>query len=158
MCWNSSPILKTSVVARPKHATSVSPPSDPLPASSPVVIRRMSNGVVTSERCVEESNGATGRVAHSGGNGCIAQSSRQKDASGPNGACAPSVSIQHRGPRFEAVQMKVRDLQIDRSAHDHALVTLRGKGGKVRQCPLWPETRRALAEIIAGRLRMMSSS
>jgi len=51
----------------------------------------------------------------------------------------------------EAVQMKVCDLQIDRSAHDHALVTLRGKGGKVRQCPLWPETRRALAEIVAGR-------
>ncbi|RWO26669.1 tyrosine-type recombinase/integrase [Mesorhizobium sp.] len=50
----------------------------------------------------------------------------------------------------EAIQMKVCDLQIDRSAHDHALVTLRGKGGKVRQCPLWPETRRALANIITG--------
>ena len=51
----------------------------------------------------------------------------------------------------EAIQMKVRDLQIDRSVHDHALVTLRGKGGKVRQCPLWPETKRALAAVATGR-------
>lgn len=33
----------------------------------------------------------------------------------------------------------------------HALATLHGKGGKTRQCPLWPETERVLADLIGGR-------
>ncbi len=49
----------------------------------------------------------------------------------------------------EAAQMKVRDLQIGNGGHD--LATLRGKGGRLRQCPLWPETERALAGEIDGR-------
>src|SRR6202023_1356044 len=49
----------------------------------------------------------------------------------------------------EAAQLKVRDLQIGRGNGGHDLATVHGKGGKTRQCPLWPETERALAgEII----------
>lgn len=51
----------------------------------------------------------------------------------------------------EATQLKVCDLKIERGAGGHDLATLRGKGGKVRQCPLWPETVRALADQIIGR-------
>lgn len=50
----------------------------------------------------------------------------------------------------EATQMKVRDLQIGcKGGYD--LATLHGKGGKTRQCPLWPETERVLADEINGR-------
>lgn len=45
----------------------------------------------------------------------------------------------------EATQSKVRDLTLDRDKGGHDLATLHGKGGKMRQCPLWPETERALA-------------
>ena len=38
-----------------------------------------------------------------------------------------------------------------RSHGSHALVTLRGKGGKLRQCPLWPRTEDALARLVQGR-------
>src|SRR5271166_2073396 len=51
----------------------------------------------------------------------------------------------------EATQMRVGDLQIGRRNGDHALATLHGKGGKIRQCPLWPETERLLAESVKGR-------
>ena len=51
----------------------------------------------------------------------------------------------------EAAQLKVRDLQIGRGKGGHDLAALRGKGGKTRQCPLWPETERVLAEEILGR-------
>jgi integrase/recombinase XerD len=51
----------------------------------------------------------------------------------------------------EATQLKVRDLQIGCDNGGHDLATLHGKGGKTRQCPLWPETERALAEQILGR-------
>jgi integrase/recombinase XerD len=51
----------------------------------------------------------------------------------------------------EATQLKVRDLQIGRGNRGHDLATLHGKGGKIRQCPLWPETERALADEILGR-------
>jgi integrase/recombinase XerD len=46
----------------------------------------------------------------------------------------------------EATQLKVRDLKFGRSNGGHDLATLHGKGGKMRQCPLWPETKRALAK------------
>jgi len=45
----------------------------------------------------------------------------------------------------EATQLKVRDLKFGRSNGGHDLATLQGKGGKMRQCPLWPETERVLA-------------
>jgi len=51
----------------------------------------------------------------------------------------------------EATQMRVADLQIGRRDSSHALATLHGKGGKIRQCPLWPETERVLIELIEGR-------
>ena len=51
----------------------------------------------------------------------------------------------------EATQLKVRDLQIGRGHGGHDLATLHGKGGKTRQCPLWQETERALADEIRGR-------
>ena len=50
----------------------------------------------------------------------------------------------------EAAQLRVGDLRLgDRSA-TAALATLRGKGGKTRQCPLWPRTARLLEELVAG--------
>jgi integrase/recombinase XerD len=51
----------------------------------------------------------------------------------------------------EATQLKVRDLQIGRGNRGHDLANLHGKGGKTRQCPLWPETERVLADEIRGR-------
>ena len=48
----------------------------------------------------------------------------------------------------EAVRVKVGDLQIGTHGTRDALVTLHGKGGKSRQCPLWPRTENALAELI----------
>ena len=51
----------------------------------------------------------------------------------------------------EVTDMKVSDLQIGRRGGGHALATLHGKGGKTRQCPLWPETERALAGLMDGR-------
>jgi integrase/recombinase XerD len=51
----------------------------------------------------------------------------------------------------EAAQMKVRDLQIGSDTGGYDLATLHGKGGRLRQCPLWPETEHALAGEIAGR-------
>ena len=53
----------------------------------------------------------------------------------------------------EAAQVRVGDLQqLDESAKATALVTLRGKRGKRRQCPLWPRTASGLAELVAGRV------
>ena len=43
------------------------------------------------------------------------------------------------------------DLQIGRRDGGHALVTLHGMGGKVRQCPLRPEIERVLVELVDGR-------
>ena len=51
----------------------------------------------------------------------------------------------------EATQLRVGDLQIGRRDGGHALVTLHGKGGKVRQCPLRPEIERVLIELVDGR-------
>jgi integrase/recombinase XerD len=51
----------------------------------------------------------------------------------------------------EATHLKVRDLQIGRGNGGHDLATLHGKGGKTRQCPLWPETERVLADESTGR-------
>ncbi|MCY4393644.1 MAG: tyrosine-type recombinase/integrase [Rhodospirillaceae bacterium] len=51
----------------------------------------------------------------------------------------------------EATQLRVGELQIARRDGGHALVTLHGKGGKVRQCPLRPDIERALIELVDGR-------
>ena len=51
----------------------------------------------------------------------------------------------------EAVNLKVRDLHIGGGNGGHDLATLHGKGGKTRQCPLWPETENVLAPEICGR-------
>ena len=51
----------------------------------------------------------------------------------------------------EATQLKVRDLKFGRGNGGHDLVTLHGKGGKMHQCPLWPETERLLANEILDR-------
>ena len=47
----------------------------------------------------------------------------------------------------EATRLKAGDLELGRGDGAHALVTLRGKGGKLRQCPLWPRTENALGEL-----------
>jgi site-specific recombinase XerD len=51
----------------------------------------------------------------------------------------------------EATQLKVRDLNFGRGRGGHDLATLHGKGGKTRQCPLWPETERVLANEVLDR-------
>ena len=51
----------------------------------------------------------------------------------------------------EATRLTVRDLQLADRPQAHSLATLRGKGGKIRQCPLWPRTSRLLSELVADR-------
>ena len=51
----------------------------------------------------------------------------------------------------EATRLEVGDLQVDDGHGRHALVTLLGKGGKMRQCPMGPGTERVLAEHVHGR-------
>jgi integrase/recombinase XerD len=51
----------------------------------------------------------------------------------------------------EATQLKVRDLNFGRGKGGYDLATLHGKGGKTRQCPLWLETARVLADEILDR-------
>lgn len=51
----------------------------------------------------------------------------------------------------EATRLQVDNLQIGRHRDKHALVTLCGKGDKIRQCPLWPRTEEALGELVRGR-------
>ena len=51
----------------------------------------------------------------------------------------------------EATELQAKDLQIGHRDGRHALVTIHGKGGKLRQCPLWPRTERVLAELVQGR-------
>ena len=48
----------------------------------------------------------------------------------------------------EAIRLRAGDLELGRRDGAHALVTLRGKGGKLRQCPLWPRTENALGELV----------
>lgn len=51
----------------------------------------------------------------------------------------------------EAAQLQVGDLRLGARAATAALATLRGKGGKTRQCPLWEQTAHALEALVAGR-------
>jgi integrase/recombinase XerD len=47
----------------------------------------------------------------------------------------------------EAAQLTIADIDLDAPPS----VTLMGKGGKVRRCPLWPQTASKLAPLVAGR-------
>lgn len=51
----------------------------------------------------------------------------------------------------EVTRLQVANLQIGRHGDNHALVTLCGKGDKIRQCPLWPRTEDVLGELVHGR-------
>lgn len=51
----------------------------------------------------------------------------------------------------EATRLEIGNLQIRPKGDSHSLVTLYGKRGKTRQCPLWPRTRDALCELSRGR-------
>lgn len=51
----------------------------------------------------------------------------------------------------EAVQLTVGDLRLGDGSASQPLAVLKGKGGKLRQCPLWERTARTLAELVAGR-------
>ena len=60
--------------------------------------------------------------------------------------------LRHVGARVsEATELRVGDVDVRRRDGRHALVKLHGKGGKTRQCPLLPDTERALAELVDGR-------
>lgn len=50
----------------------------------------------------------------------------------------------------EATRLQVGNLQVGRH-EGHALATLCGKGNKIRQCPLWPRTEKALTKLVQGR-------
>ncbi|MCY4589504.1 MAG: tyrosine-type recombinase/integrase [Alphaproteobacteria bacterium] len=51
----------------------------------------------------------------------------------------------------EATNLVAEDLKIGRRDGGHALVTIDGKGGKHRQCPLWPRTERVLSTLAEKR-------
>ena len=51
----------------------------------------------------------------------------------------------------EAAQLTVGDLQLTVPESHPSLATVHGKGGKVRQCPLWPRTASLLAALVDGR-------
>lgn len=52
----------------------------------------------------------------------------------------------------EAAHVMISSVQLARSGEvRNAFVSLNGKGGKTRICPLWPQTARELASLIAGR-------
>ena len=48
----------------------------------------------------------------------------------------------------EATQPRVGDLRVECRDGGHALATLHGKGRKVRECPLLPDTERVMAELV----------
>ena len=53
----------------------------------------------------------------------------------------------------EAAQVKISDLSItEASKRDLPTVLIKGKGNKLRRCPLWQETAKELNAIISGRL------
>ena len=51
----------------------------------------------------------------------------------------------------EAIGLHACDLRLDETSSRHAIVTLHGKGGKIRHCPLWSRTRDVLADLVRGR-------
>jgi len=51
----------------------------------------------------------------------------------------------------EAAQVKIMDLLLAHSSRDHSLVEVRGKGNKLRRCPLWPRTVAELSSLTTSR-------
>ena len=52
----------------------------------------------------------------------------------------------------EAAQVTLADLHLALApSRDHSLVEIRGKGNKLRRCPLWPQTVSALKSLIVDR-------
>ena len=51
----------------------------------------------------------------------------------------------------EATRLVAGDLQTGQHDGGHALVNIHGKGGKQRQCPLWPRTESVLNNLVQGR-------
>ncbi len=51
----------------------------------------------------------------------------------------------------EAANLVVGDIEFRRPKDSHTIVTVHGKGGKIRKCPLWPRTERALSKLVKGR-------
>jgi integrase/recombinase XerD len=51
----------------------------------------------------------------------------------------------------EAAQVRIADLLLAHSSRDHSLVQVRGKGNKLRLCPLWPKTVVELSSLIGSR-------
>lgn len=52
----------------------------------------------------------------------------------------------------EAAQLRIGDLELaDAPERNHSAVQIRGKGNKLRRCPLWPQTVSELRPLIMGR-------
>ncbi|WP_216841099.1 tyrosine-type recombinase/integrase [Acidobacterium sp. S8] len=51
----------------------------------------------------------------------------------------------------EAAQVKIADLLLPNSSRYHSSVQLRGKGNKLRRCPLWRQTVVELSSLTASR-------
>jgi len=52
----------------------------------------------------------------------------------------------------EVAQLNISDLDIASSTErDFSIVTIKGKGNKLRKCPLWKTTASALTELVSGR-------
>jgi integrase/recombinase XerD len=51
----------------------------------------------------------------------------------------------------ETAQIKIADLTLAQSPRNHSLVQVRGKGNKLRRCPLWPKTVVELSFLIDNR-------
>ncbi len=51
----------------------------------------------------------------------------------------------------EAAQLRIADLELGLSDRDYSSVRIRGKGNKIRLCPLWSLTVKQLKAITAGR-------
>ena len=75
-------------------------------------------------------------------------------------AVARQLTCNDRGPRAintgapadEAAQITVGDLELGHVAgNGYSSVKIRGKGNKVRRCPLWPQTATQLAALVAAR-------
>ena len=72
----------------------------------------------------------------------------------PRGRCehALLLFLYNTGARVsEATELVAGDLKLARRDGGHALVTIHGKGGKRRQCPLWPRTEGVLGALVQGR-------
>ena len=101
--------------------------------------------------CSEEDHTASDRMAEQERDGGIAEGSPAQDPARPN-RIRLLLFLYNSGARVsEATRLQAKDLQIQRRDGGHALVTLHGKGGRLRQCPLWPRTERVLAQLVRGR-------